>query len=216
MNSNPLTFRFDEENDRLVEEYEAAREQEKKNDLQRLYEKSGVPSKFYNEDINTYIAETEEEKHNKKVVSDFIKAPGNRILILCGKNGNGKSHLGCAALRNIYGLFISSLDLCIEYESAVSFNAPRTRQALLRSLIEPDLVVIDECMKYTTNLELEKFLLSYVGNTRYENNKALIYITNDTKKNFVKFLGKSTFDRLTEVCTTLEFTQESRRREFRK
>ena len=216
MNLDLLTFHSDEEHEKRVAEYEAILEQEKTKELQKRYEATGVPSKFYNEDINTYIAETQEEIHNKTVIEQFMAAPKNRVLIMCGNNGNGKTHLACSVLRNGNGLYITSSDLCIEYESATSYNAPRTRQALLLAMIKPDIVVIDECRKYTLHPELEKFLLSYVGNARYENNKATVYVTNDSKGSFVEFLGKSTFDRLTEVCTTLEFTQKSRRREARK
>ena len=40
--------------------------------------------------------------------------------------------------------------------------------------------------------------------------------TVERKKEFIEFLGKSVFDRLTEVCSTLEFTEESKRKLYRK
>lgn len=216
MNLNLPTFRSDEENEKRFAEYEAMIENEKRLKSQKRYEATGVPQKFYKEDINTFIADTQEEKHNKTITAEFMNAPKNKVLIMCGNNGNGKSHLACSILRNNNGLYITSCDLCIEYESATSYNAPRTRQALLMAMIKPDVVIIDECRKYMLHPELEKFILSYVGNARYENNKATVYVTNDSKSSFLEFLGKSTFDRMTEVCTTLEFTQKSKRWERRK
>lgn len=215
MSLNLPTFHSDELNDKRVAEYEAMLEKEKLLKAQRRFEATGVPSKFYNKTIDTYIAETQEEKHNKDITEQFMKAPKNKVLIMCGNNGNGKTHLASSILRNNDGLYITSCDLCIEYESATSYNAPRTRQALLLSMLKPDVLIIDECRKYTLHPELEKFILSYIGNARYENNKATVYVTNDSKSSFVEFLGKSTFDRLVEVCTTIEFTQESKRWEYR-
>lgn len=211
-----LQIYHSDEDQKIVDEYEKELERQRAENAQRKYEQSGVPAKFYNETIDTYIAETPEEIKNKNIVVEFNKNPCNRVLIMCGNNGNGKTHLACSVLRDRDGLYITASDLCIEYESATSYNAKRTRQVLLRDMLEPELLVIDECRKYTLHPELEKFLLSYVGNSRYENNKATVYVTNDSKSGFVEFLGKSTFDRLTEVCTTLEFTQRSRRQEFRK
>jgi DNA replication protein DnaC len=78
------------------------------------------------------------------------------------------------------------------------------------------MLVIDECGKYTLNPDLEKFLLSQIITSRYENNRPTVLVTNENKKKYIEFLGKSVFDRMTEVCITLDFTGKSKRQEFRK
>jgi len=78
------------------------------------------------------------------------------------------------------------------------------------------MLVIDECGKYFLNSDLEKFLLIQIVCGRYENNKPTVLVTNANKKAFIDFMGKAVYDRLTEVCSTVEFDFESKRKSLRK
>lgn len=197
-------------------EWERQQEKEKIEKKYEEYKLSGVPKKFYKDSFDTYIANNEEEKKIKDTVVEFSGNPKNRVLILCGKNGTGKSHLGSSIIKAYGGLFITSSMLCIKYESAkTGYNNSETRTVLLNFYCRTKLLVIDECMKYTLNPELEKFLLAYILCTRYENNLPTVFITNSEKKRMVEFLGRASYDRLTEVCTTLVFTGESKRKNNR-
>ncbi len=195
-----------------VLEYERQQEKICQDKLYEAYKNCGVPEKFFKTSLDMYIVKTEEEKHNLETVREFAKNPQNRILVLCGNNGCGKTMLSCGALRECGGEYVTSSQLCIEYEAATSYHSKRTREEILRhySKVSP-ILVIDECGKYTLNPDLEQFILSYILCTRYENNLASDVVTNGEKKEFLGFLGKSLFDRLTEVCTTLDFTGESKR-----
>ena len=199
-----------------VDEYEKQKERIRQEKLYEDYKTCGVPSKFFETSLATYITETDEEKKNLETVIDFAENPKNRILVLCGNNGRGKTLLSCGALRECGGEYVTSSQLCIEYEAGTSYHAKRTREEILNhySKVAP-ILVIDECGKYTLNPQLEQFILSYVLCTRYENNLASVVVTNGEKKKFLEFLGKSLFDRLTECCTTLDFTGESKRLERR-
>lgn len=197
------------------QEYQKEQEQREENERYLYYQKCGVPAKFLEVSLENYQTKTDEEKKNKETVKAFIDNPKNRVLILCGNNGNGKSHLGCAILRQRLGGYITSSDLCIEYEASTSYHAPRTREEMLKYFSKKNMLVIDECGKYMLNENLEKFLLVYLISARYENNLPTVLITNANKKEFIEFLGKSVYDRLTEVCTTLEFTGESKRKGLR-
>lgn len=219
--SRPRTLSFDLTHlsvidDGKVQEYEKQLEKERLEQEQKRYENSGVPSKFYHTSLDSYIAATEEEIRNKKIAENFAKNPKNRILIMCGNNGNGKSLLGCGILRVSGGLYVLASDLCIEYEAGTSYHTERTRPGTLKYYSSVKVVlVIDESGKYSINPELEKFLIAYIVCIRYENNLSTVLITNANKKEYIEFLGKSVFDRLTEVCTTLEFTGTSKRRGLR-
>ena len=219
--SEPKTLTFDlgitPKDDAIVEEYERKQRLLEEDSRYERYKTSGVPSKFFDTSIESYVAVSEEEKRNKASVEEFARNPSNRIFILCGKNGNGKSHLGCGAVRECGGVYVTSSNLCIEYDAATSYHSKRTREEIISYYSNRSgVVVIDECGKYTLNPELEKFLLALILCARYENNRPTWFITNASKKGFVEFLGKSVFDRLTEVCTTLEFNGESKRKLMRK
>ena len=103
----------------------------------------------------------------------------------------------------------------MEYEAATSYHSKRTREEILRHYSKVPLLVIDECGKYIVNEKLEQFILAYIFSARYENDLATGAATNAEKKTFLEFLGKSVFDRCTEVCTTLDFTEPSKRIEWR-
>lgn len=223
MNSlEPKKLSFDyiltdlEDNEEKLQEYERQQiEFEKQEKLDR-YRKCGVPEKFCETSLDYYITKNQEEINNLKTVREFAENPSNRILVLCGNNGNGKTMLACGALRECGGEYVTSSQLCIEYEAGTSYHSKRTREEILKhySTVAP-LLVIDECGKYTLNQQLEQFILSYVLCNRYENNLASIVVTNGEKKSFLEFLGKSLFDRMTECCTTLDFTGVSKRLERR-
>ena len=198
-----------------IEAYERQQEIIRIQEKYKHYKNSGVPDKFFDTSLETYITKTEEEKRNLKTVKDFTQDPKNKILLLCGNNGNGKSHLLCGIIRECGGEYVTSSQLCVEYEAAISYHSKRTREEILRHYTTVSLLVIDECGKYTLNEKLEEFILAYIFCTRYENDLATGAATNAEKKSFIEFLGKSFYDRCTEVCTTLDFTGPSKRQDRR-
>lgn len=209
-------FNFTSQNAYRVSEYEKQMASIKESENLEIYKKSGVPEKFYETTIDSYNAVTEEEKKIKKTIKDFAANPANRVLICHGENGNGKSLFGCGIIREAGGEYVLSSDLCVEYEAATSYHAPRSRIEILKHYAKVrGVLVIDECCKYTLNPELEKFIDSYIVCARYENNIATDLITNSNKKDFVDFLGKAVFDRMTQVCTSIEFKEPSYRKNLR-
>lgn len=202
--------------DKKVAAYERQQEIYRIQENYERYKKSGVPAKFFNESLETFIAKTDEEKKNLQIVKEFTENPKNKILLLCGNNGNGKSHLLSGIIRECDGEYITSSQLCVEYEAATSYHSERTREQILRHYsTEVSMLVIDECGKYTVNEKLEQFLLANIFSTRYEYDLPSGVGTNADKKEFIEFLGKSFFDRCTEVCTTLDFTGPSKRQSRR-
>jgi DNA replication protein DnaC len=198
-----------------VEEYWAKVEQDRKADALERYKASGVPAKFYEESFETFATDTDAMKVVKTRVIEFAEKPRNRILILCGENGNGKTHLASSVIRECGGVFVVSSMLCVQYDSATSFKAKRSREEILNYMSTCKMLVIDDCGKYPLNPELEKFLLSYIISARYSNNLPLVLTTNGKKEAFINFLGKAVYDRFTEVCTTVEFNWGSYRKSKR-
>lgn len=209
-------FNFTTEDADKVAEYEKLQEEMQKKERFESYKKSGVPEKFYETTIDSYNAVTEEENKIKTTIKDFAADPKNRVLICHGENGNGKSLFGCGVIREAGGEYVLSSDICVEYEAATSYHAPRSRIEILKHYAKvKGVLVIDECCKYTLNPELEKFIDSYIVCARYENNLPTDLITNSNKKDFIDFLGKAVFDRFTQVCTSIEFKEPSYRKNLR-
>ena len=203
------------ESEQRVSEYELEMQKYENEKLQKQYEQSGVPEKFFKQSFETFEVGREQEMDAYDVVRNFADNPKNKVLALCGNNGNGKTHLGCSVIRQCGGEYITSSMLCIKYDSATGFNANMTREQILHHYSKVKMLVIDECCKYFLKEELEKFLLMQIICMRYENGLPTVLISNANKESFIKFLGKAVYDRLTEVCTTVEFNWESRRKERR-
>lgn len=176
-----------------------------------IYKNSGIPKKFFNESFETFRAETPEEKSNLSKAACFADNPLNRILIFCGKNGTGKTHLACGIIRKCGGHYVTAPDLCVEYESSSDYQAKKTKAGVLKTYVDYSFLVIDECGRYILKPDTEKFLLSYIVCNRYENDLPTVLITNSSKSDLIKFLGAAVYDRLSEVCTTVDFTGESKR-----
>ena len=203
------------ESEQRVSEYEEQLQKLEEERLQKRYEESGVPDKFFHESFETFKCDSDKEIVVFDTVKQFAENPKNRVLILCGNNGNGKSHLGCSVIRVCGGEYITSSMLCLKYDSAIGFKADMTREQILLHYSKVKMLVIDECCKYFLNEQLEKFLLMQVVCMRYENNLPTVLIGNPDKEPFIKFLGRAVYDRMTEVCSTVEFNWESRRKERR-
>lgn len=205
------------DNGAKYEEYEQHQKKMEQERIHKLYKESGVPNKFFDQSFDTFSTLTEGEQEAKRIAIDFATAPKNKVLMMCGNNGNGKTHLASAIVR--YEIengnkaeYITSPKLCIAYDSATGYKTRMSREEIINHYCSVNVLVIDECCKYFLNTELEKFLLLQIVCGRYENNLPTVLVSNSDKKAFVEFMGKAVYDRLTEVCTTIDFNWESKRK----
>lgn len=114
-------------------------QEERKKRLEEHYrntKESGINKRYLNESIETFRAETENEKKNKFAVQNYIEGKGRQMLLLLGKYGTGKTHLGCAVIRAMGGRFISSFELCTLYEMGADFNATQNRLEVLQYFLQ--------------------------------------------------------------------------------
>ena len=201
--------------ERMEKEQEAEREEERLLLKQKRYEYSGVPKKFFNHSIDTYQARDTFQKNAKESVSGYISDPQNKMLLLCGNNGTGKTHLGCAVLRECEGIYITSFKLCVEYESGSDFKSKRNKLEVLDFYVKQKMLVIDEVGRFCDE-KTEKSVIPAIINMRYEDDLPTVIISNLSKNEIVSYFGKATYDRMTETCTSIEFKAKSMRQEFRK
>ena len=203
---------MEETKDYEIAEYERHQKEIEKKKRYEIYKNSGVPEKFFNASFDTFVVLNDEEKSIKNSVMNFAKNPANKVLILCGNNGTGKTHLGCSIIRAYGGKYITASKLCLKFECANGYKSDLSKEEIIDVYSKEYLLVIDECCKYFLDQELEKFILLQIVCGRYENNKPTVLITNSDKKAFLTFMGKAVFDRLIEVCTTIDFQFTSKRK----
>lgn len=178
---------------------------------QKRVESSGVPRRYWHVDFGSYIPRDEKDSRNLETVMNFSKIKKNdKVLILLGGKGLGKTHLGSAIIRNCGGKFISIEEFIFKYESALDFHANINREELMELYSNTKMLVIDEIGR-SMQQEKENALLNYILRRRYENMLPTVLISNLSKAELLKKLGEAVLDRLRETCISLEFEGESYR-----
>ena len=179
--------------------------------MQKNVESSGVPRRQWHVDFETYISRNEKDSKNLETIKKFTSLDNNdKVLILLGAKGLGKTHLGSAIIRNCGGRFISIEELIFKYESAQDFHAKTNREELMDLYSSTKMLVIDEIGR-SMQQEKENALLNYILRRRYENMLPTVLISNLSKAELLKKLGEAVLDRLKETCISVEFDGESYR-----
>ncbi|WP_296024493.1 ATP-binding protein [uncultured Treponema sp.] len=194
-----------------LEEKQAQREK-----LER-YEKSGVPARYLTESLDTFRIKTEEQRSAAKSVADFIydiRAGKNRILVLLGAVGTGKTHLCCAAIRELGGRYMTAAEIVEEIRHAKSFSAGATEKQIIEKYAGAKLAVMDEIGR-SINAGEEKYMIYNFLNALYNLRGSAIITSNFLKKEFLNYIGAASADRLVENGVIIEMTGESYRRELR-
>lgn len=179
--------------------------------MQKSVESSGVPRRYWHVDFDTYISRNEKDLKNLETIKKFTSLDNNdKVLILLGAKGLGKTHLGSAIIRNCGGKFISIEELIFKYESAQDFHAKTNRKELMDLYSSTKMLVIDEIGR-SMQQEKENALLNYILRRRYENMLPTVLISNLSKAELLKKLGEAVLNRLKETCISVEFDGESYR-----
>lgn len=172
---------------------------------------SGVPRFLWNDSLETYHPRTEEEKSNYKKILSFVNNDDNHnTLILSGKCGTGKSHLGAGIIHSLGGKMIDADTLLLQVDSGDNFKSSENKFEILSRFSNYKMLVIDEIGRSMDSVK-EKGYLSYILRNRYNNRLPTVLISNLAKKELIKFFGEAIYDRFKETCIYLEFTGESYR-----
>ena len=172
---------------------------------------SGVPRFLWNDSLTTYHPRTDEEKDNYKKILSFVNNDDNHsTLILSGKCGTGKTHLGAGIIHCLGGKMIDADTLLLQIDSGDNFKSSENKLEILSRFSNYKILVIDEIGR-SMDIIKEKGYLSYIIRNRYNNRLPTVLISNLGKKELIKFFGEAIFDRFQETCIFLEFSGESYR-----
>lgn len=217
-----MTFNFlenievvdDEKIDELERQEAERKEAEKKSRLEDNYKRI-APPRYAQESLETYKPSQENERAYNWLLG-FCEAVEKlcntkNLLYLNGKSGTGKSHLALGIIRKLGGEIITSLELCITYDSCRDFNSSMTRIQFLKKLCSQKVLVIDEVGKGIEKIEKE--ILPYIINEFYnDSGKILIFTGNETNEDFIKLIGESSADRFAESGLYIPLVGESYRK----
>ena len=139
----------------------------------------------------------------------FIGEGGNALII--GKPGTGKSHVAKAVAyqATLQGLDVRYVEADTEF-ARYALGSTAEQAALLRSFVEPDLVVLDDLFLARRISEASAELLQTVVHQRYKQRRSIIVTSNRVVQDWGKYLGDATMattilDRLMHRAAMLEF-----------
>ena len=148
---------------------------------------NGIGEKYIDCTLDNY-------EHIERVpkVVDFYNEPKNKILLMVGTNGTGKTHLGSAIAFRWRGLYYTFGRLLRK-----AYNIDK-RDEVTEQCIKAPMLVIDEIGK-GSNTDFSRDLLYTIVDERYLTKKPSVLITNLQPKEFVELVGKSFISRIKEV-----------------
>mgnify|MGYP002852651092 CR=1 FL=1 len=175
----------------------------------RNLQNSGIGKRYQNVTINSYKCDTPEQKNALNTIKQFITNPYGKSLLLVGNPGNGKTMLCAIICRYLGAKYIKSSELKDELDYARSFNSKLNPSKVIKKYAKTPVLIIDEVGAYQSPGESE--YLFRLLNERYEEELPTVFVSNLSKKEFAKYLGKLIIDRLSETCKSIEFDWESYR-----
>lgn len=176
-------------------------------------EHSGAPSLYFNESFETYHPTPENQR-----VFDWLKGyvcaiqsktNTRNIVFLSGEKGTGKTHLGCAFVRELRGRILTSFELCTTFESCRDFNSQKTRIQYLKEICSYPVLVIDEIGKGIPAIENQ--VMPFIVNEFYGSGKILLILGNIQTEDFHKIIGEDGADRMIQKGVYFSLIGKSQR-----
>lgn len=207
----------EEQEEKIKAEEEAIRQEE---DRIRRIKAANIEPAFENASLDTFIAITDEQKHNLEKVRALVSGEIKKI-VMTGKNGTGKTHLACAAIHALGGKIMTMYEISATIRATYSPNAQYDEISLVDGYARIPLFVIDEIGR-TKGSDTEANWLSYIIDKRHVRCLPTILISNKhTRKTcpnngcsdcLENYIGEDIMSRLCEDGILLKFTGEDYRK----
>ena len=167
---------------------------------------AAIPERFKNRTLESYVAKTSGQQKALAFATEYAEnfdlvLKQGRSAIFVGKVGTGKTHLAIGIALSIMQQQRSALFVTVQRLIRRVKDSWHTKEETESQVIDvfasPDLLVLDE-VGVQFGSEFEKQVLFDVLNTRYENRKPSILLSNIPKEQLSDYLGERVTDRLRE------------------
>lgn len=170
--------------------------------------------------MSNFNAETEKQQRAARYCQKLAEAiagdnKSGASLVLTGNVGTGKTHLACAVARHVIencktAWFMSVASAVRHVRETYAKDSQRTEADALADLIGLDLLILDE-IGIQANTEHESRTLFEIINTRYQECKSTILISNFNQQQLNAYLGDRIMDRFRESGAIVAFDWASYR-----
>lgn len=168
---------------------------------------SGIPERFISKTLDVYDVKSAGQKRALDFATEYAVnfadvLKTGRSVILCGLPGTGKTHIAIGVGLHVINhghsvVFATVQRIMRRFKESWRKDSEDTETQVMEDLTAPDLLIIDE-IGVQFGSEFEKNAMFDILNTRYENRRPTIMLSNLTQKEVNAFLGDRIFDRLRE------------------
>lgn len=180
---------------------------EKARSWHRKLGESGIPERFHNRTLSSYLAANSGQKSALAFATEYAEGfesaqKTGRSAIFCGRPGTGKTHLAVGI--GLHAMTLGKLVLFTTVQRAVRRvkdswrkDSNESETDVIDMMVEPDLLILDE-IGVQFGSDFEKNLMFDILNERYEKNRPSLLLSNLTAEEVKAFLGERVYDRLRE------------------
>lgn len=186
---------------------------------ERRLNRAGIPSRFRNRTLGSFVAETDAQKRALAIAQAFADEFADRYrrgatLIFSGSLGTGKSHLALGIAQAIMpawnSIYVTARELVMRLRATWRDDSPISEIELQRTFAGTHLLIIDEIgVQFGT--EAERTQLFGIIDERYREELPTIFLTNLDIDGFKAFVGQRAYDRLRECGQWVAFDWDSYR-----
>ncbi len=175
-----------------------------------------IPKRFADRSLSNYKAEHKGQAEALRFCRHYVKTFGNeqdpksirgsgRCMVLLGKPGTGKTHLGAGMANDLMrstshsAVYRTVGSILQAIRATYDRSSEATEASILASLIEPSLLVLDEVgVSKEQPSDFELTTLFAIINGRYEQVKPTVVISNLSPEQLPVAMGERCVDRLRE------------------
>lgn len=183
-----------------------------------------IPKRFEKRSLDNYSVENDGQRKALHFCRHYVKvfneiAETGRCMVLIGKPGTGKTHLGVAIANELLhktartAVYRTVGSILQAIRSTYDRKSERSEADILASLIGPDLLVLDEIgVSKEQPSDFELTTLFAIINGRYEQMRPTVVISNLDGEQLPMAMGERCVDRLREGgMIVVPFNWESQR-----
>ncbi|GIU82283.1 MAG: DNA replication protein DnaC [Acidobacteria bacterium] len=196
---------------------------------ENLFERVRIPKRYSNCSFSNYQTLTESQKNAfKRAYTLAQKYPDvEKGLLFMGGVGTGKTHLAvsilkCLTERGFNCLFCEFGSLLREIQNSYNPATQSSELKVLEPVLEAEILVLDE-LGASKPTEWVKDTMSFIINTRYNDEKLTIFTTNylderrdEREETLEDRIGARLRSRLYEMCQTIVVEGPDYRKKFDK